>query len=72
MHHHYKDKVSYNNVKIFGYKSHNTRIDYACGEVRADVNENNLDKGPSNLYKPGQDGTGSVCNYPASAVKIVN
>uniref|UniRef100_A0A915LHZ6 Pectate lyase n=1 Tax=Meloidogyne javanica TaxID=6303 RepID=A0A915LHZ6_MELJA len=68
----YNDKVSFNNVKIFGYKNRSTRIVYACGEVKAEVSEDHLDTGASNWYLPGHAGTGTVCNYPASAVKIVN
>ncbi|CAK5063189.1 unnamed protein product [Meloidogyne enterolobii] len=68
----YNDKVSFNNVKIFGYKNRSTRVVYACGEVRPEISEDHLDTGASNWYLPGHAGTGPVCNYPASAVKIVN
>nr|CAD2186309.1 unnamed protein product [Meloidogyne enterolobii] len=33
----YNDKVSFNNVKIFGYKNRSTRVVYACGEVRPEI-----------------------------------
>ena len=64
----YHDKVTLSNIKVYGYNNQATKITYACSEY--------LGASASNpwaySYAPGQAGTGSICNYPASAVQVIN
>lgn len=65
--HDYNDKVTLRNVSVYGYNNPATKISYACVEAVQNA------KNPwQYAWAPGKAGTGSSCNYPATAVKVVN
>ncbi|CAK5084680.1 unnamed protein product [Meloidogyne enterolobii] len=65
--HDYNDKVTLRNVSVYGYNNPATKINYACVEA-----EQNAKNPWQYAWAPGQAGTGSSCNYPATAVRVVN
>ncbi|CAK5086589.1 unnamed protein product [Meloidogyne enterolobii] len=67
----YNDKLHLKNVQIYGNNNPATKISYVCSEYLGEI-------APASdrwkyAYKPGEAGTSDkCCNYPATAVKIIN
>uniref|UniRef100_A0A914L3P4 Probable pectate lyase F n=1 Tax=Meloidogyne incognita TaxID=6306 RepID=A0A914L3P4_MELIC len=65
--HQYQDKVTLRNVSVYGYNNPATKMAFACVEA-----VQNAANPWQYAWIPGKAGTGSSCNYPASAFKVVN
>ncbi|CAK5086590.1 unnamed protein product [Meloidogyne enterolobii] len=67
----YNDKLILGNIEIYGNNNPSTKIDYVCSEYPGEI-------APASdrwkyAYKPGEAGTSDkFCNYPDTAVKIIN
>uniref|UniRef100_A0A915LUU3 pectate lyase n=1 Tax=Meloidogyne javanica TaxID=6303 RepID=A0A915LUU3_MELJA len=67
----YNDKLILGNIEIYGNNNPTTKIDYVCSEYPGEIAPA-ADRWKY-AYKPGEAGTSDkFCNYPASAVKIIN
>uniref|UniRef100_A0A1I8BMY7 Probable pectate lyase F n=1 Tax=Meloidogyne hapla TaxID=6305 RepID=A0A1I8BMY7_MELHA len=65
----YRDKVTLGNVSVYGYNNKSTRTMFACSECLGESAKNKW----AYSYEPGKPGTSNYsCNYPASAVKVIN
>ncbi|CAK5086581.1 unnamed protein product [Meloidogyne enterolobii] len=64
----YQDKVTLRNITVYGNNNPATETTFVCSEYLGE----NVGDPWKYSYKPGQAGTGSSCNYPASAVKVIN
>uniref|UniRef100_A0A1I8BNN1 Probable pectate lyase F n=1 Tax=Meloidogyne hapla TaxID=6305 RepID=A0A1I8BNN1_MELHA len=61
----FDDKVSFEDVSIYGYNNPKTKISFACTEASGE-------DAKFTGYEPGKPGSGKTCTYKAEAVKVID